>query len=150
MLNLKTKIMKKITATTIVACFALLLFFTGCKKDFRDKYVGEWDFEVKRHWWIGGDTGDTIIYHSGKITLGKVENELIIYCFNDYNGKPIPIKASVDEFGEIIIDNDYFGRGQFIGNSQVHFSSRYKHGGQGGGASDVIDGTKGKKGGKNE
>jgi len=132
----------------IITITVLLLFFTGCKKDFRDKYVGEWEFVINRHWWIGGDTGDTIIYCSGKITLGKIENELIIYCFNDYNGNPILIKASVDEFGEIIIDNDYFGRGQFIGNSQVHFTVRYIRGGQGGGADDIIDGIKKTRGGE--
>ena len=76
--------MKKIKLT-IATTAILLLFFTGCDKDIRNKYIGDWEFITKidsaqfdydLNDWIplGFDT----ISYFGKITRGKYNDELII------------------------------------------------------------------------
>jgi len=81
---MKIKVMKNIKTTLVTAIVVLLLFFAGCDKYHRDRYIGDWNFVTERHTFMEDDLGyyekvkiDTI-YYTGKITHGTLENELII------------------------------------------------------------------------
>ena len=121
-------------------------------EDYRAKWVGDWDFEINRHWWSGvGENyteGDTIYYYLGKISIGNAGNELII----DYIGN-ISLVMAVDEFGKLFTIKDhplgYTGNGQFDKNDKVHIERGEGHG-HGGGGRDLVNGTKITKGGKSE
>jgi len=154
MLNFKTKIMKKITATTtIVTFFALLFLFMGCKKtkDYREQWVGEWDFVIASHKFnvdsIYQDVRDTL-YNIGNIGLGNGKNELIIKCLEDYYLMPIMPIMQVDINGKLSFykSGHYYAEGQFAGKDLVHIF--YHNGGLGGWLDLTINGKK--KGGGNE
>jgi hypothetical protein len=76
----------------IVAAIGILLFFAGCDKYHRNRYVGDWDFVTERifynkdtnsEYYIIEQERDTV-YYSGKIKLGSAENRIIIkYTEND-------------------------------------------------------------------
>jgi len=90
--------MRNIRITLFAATAIPLLFFTGCEKDNRSKYIGDWEFVTEKILYqrdsIGyrvmewGDTvthyseyvqiGCDTVYYSGKISVGNLEDELII------------------------------------------------------------------------
>jgi len=86
MFNFKTKIMKKTFLTSVAAAVIMLFFFTGCDKYHRDRYTGTWEFTTEIVFYyinpyeiIKIDT----VYYTGKISLGNLENELIIQHSED-------------------------------------------------------------------
>ena len=125
---------------------AILAFLsTGCKKDndYRDKWVGDWDFEVIRHWFLMGENGysetDTIFY-LGRISLINTAKLNINYTEDS------SIDLEVDETGILSgfqTGNGYSG-GAFKGNDTLHLYLRW--GGLGGGMVHNIDGIKRKGG----
>ena len=75
--------MKKITKilTTIAA---ILLLFSGCKKDdIRDKYIGDWDFVTEKTRYNNIPLESDTIYYLGKISLGNLNEELVIKFTQD-------------------------------------------------------------------
>jgi len=76
--------MKKLTTTITAATVAILLLFTGCDKYHRDRYTGTWDFVTEINSCSFDGSGNfivekrEIVYYTGAITLGDLENELII------------------------------------------------------------------------
>ena len=76
--------MKRITIQ-LAAIIIILLFISGCDKDIRDKYVGDWEFITKvdsaqfdydLNDWI--PLGFDSVFYEGRIILGKFDDELII------------------------------------------------------------------------
>ena len=121
--------------------------FSTCKKDkedYRDKWVGEWDFVVEKFWWVGGEeTENDTLYYSGKISLGDNDNDLYVeYIDND------TLNLIVNEDGELSVYDEnyhYHAEGQFERKNKVHF--KFHGGGLGGGSTYTVDGIK-KEGGK--
>jgi len=153
--------MKKIIITLVTATVVILFFFTGCDrtpKDFREQWVGDWDFETKIRAWED-DIGvwyDTI-YYLGKISIGSKNDELLVkYMERD------SAFLNIEEDGTIIkitkaywYGSSLWGKhdGYFDGYEKIHLF--ISDGGLGGGIFHNIDGIKKKgvkrtKGGKNE
>jgi len=144
--------MKKITIT-LVATIAILFFFTGCdrtSKDFRNQWIGDWDFVVEKFWFEGKESGLDTIYYLGKISYGKKADELKVK-YIELERDIVILK--VKENGTIIDISSIYGNGiwngYFDGEDTLHLYIRSTTDGQGGGGSHTIDGIK-KKGGKNE
>jgi len=129
--------MKKITLSLAIA-IVILLFFSGCDKDIRDKYIGDWDFitEFKTEKCIYFDgylheleiIREDTIYFSGKIILGNSENELLFhYTQND------DISTFINKNGGIYVP-DYpcpgsaCTRGNFEGNNKVYLYFGWNYG----------------------
>jgi hypothetical protein len=116
--------------------------------DYRTKWVGDWDFEIKRQAWrldigVWYDT----LYYSGNISLEGVRgNQLNIKYIEN-----ITLLMSTDESGKLSRINQTpheYGYGQLARENKVHVEWGAHYGG--GGGDDIIDGIKRKKGGKNE
>ena len=77
--------MNRITITMAVAAI-LLLFFMGCDKYHRNRYVGDWDFvtEIIHMQYLNDwkEVGRDTIYYSGKIEIYK-QGLTIQYTEND-------------------------------------------------------------------
>ena len=145
MFNFKTKIMKKNTKTLIFAIVIMMFVFTGCEKDIREKYVGDWEFVEEYSWYVGPEGGEDTTYYLGKITFGSKDNTLNIH----YN-ENLLLTMEVDKSGKLFKsykDIHEYAKGQFEGNDKVHIEKGYKA--LGGGHTRKIDGTR-KKGGGNE
>ena len=97
--------------TLIVATSAiLLLFFTGCDKYHRNRYVGDWDFVTERTIYqrgLGEEEWKPIkidtLYYSGKINLGNSEDELVIK-FTENNEEII---VRIDTDGNLWISSPF-------------------------------------------
>ncbi|NLJ81889.1 MAG: hypothetical protein GX330_02025 [Bacteroidales bacterium] len=103
---------------------AILLFFSSCEKDRRNKYIGDWDFVTEKLTQTYSNSGWEIvesdtIYYLGKVSCGEYESCLIIqYTENDI------IDVSIDKFGNIftICPGGSCKCGNFEGENKVHFS----------------------------
>ena len=117
--NLKSIKMKKITFFLLVICLTTM----ACKKDYRDKWVGDWDFVVERswriwctdHWDIQRDT----IYHSGEINLIGIDSLIIEYMET--------VTMHVDEIGNLSKGNyPYnYAHGHFEKNDKIYLRTGY-------------------------
>ena len=108
--------------------------------DYRNQWVGDWDFEVIIHSWMAGENGyskyDTI-YYLGKISLIDIFNKInIAYMKNS------SFNVKVNENGELYdFPTDlHYKYGKFEGNSKIH--SFIEWGGLGGGTRHTIEGVK--------
>ena len=120
-----------------LAAMTFLLLFTSCKKekDFRDKYCGNWHFEIKRSFFIMYSTyTDTVYYYMGNIWYETKDSIIIQYRESS------KMKFHIDETGEIDIKSYYGVFGKFSGDSIVTFG--YHTGGMGGGSNVSVKGTK--------
>jgi len=135
--------MKKLA--TITAIILIIFLIMGCDKYNRNQYIGDWDFEVRRFFWMN-DTGPYVndtIYYIGKISREGAANQLKIE-FTDNES----FLCDIDESGKISKDYEnwhYYTRGEFEGNDKVHIKHGYH--GLGSGREFTISGIK-KKGGK--
>jgi hypothetical protein len=103
-----------------VAAICVTLFST-CEKDkkhvekpdYRDQWVGDWDFVVERGF-CSRDSGMTridTIYHSGTIMFGNEEWQIIIkYTENN------EIVAYVNDYGQICNPDQVYGIYSFSGD----------------------------------
>ena len=112
-------------------------------RDYRDKWIGIWDFFVKTHSWVGEYSKTDSTYYLGKISADSCnENKIIIEYLNDYL-----IILSVDEYGEFSNIPAREGNGKFLRTDSMYLHLR--QGMIGMGSIHNIEGKK-KKGGKNE
>ena len=97
-------------------------------KDYRDKWVGDWDFISIETWRVGMNSGCDTFYHSGKISLVGSDSLNIEYTEN------YKITMHVDESGKLskYYPANEYARGQFEGNDKIHLERGY-HGLPGGG-----------------
>ena len=109
-------------------------------KDYRDKWVGDWDFISIETWRVGMNSGCDTFYHSGKISLVSSDSLNIEYIEN------LKITMHVDESGKLFkyYPANESADGQFEGNDKIHLITRYW--GLPGGSNTKTDGQK--KGGK--
>ena len=121
--------------------FFIALSFACCKKensDFRDKYIGEWDFNVKI---VEFNTDSIGYYHCdslsyvGTITCSDSDNDIVIKYSNENS-----ITLFLDENGELSNFPTYYCFGNFEGDNRIHIYLRW--GGLGGGIRHEIDGVK--------
>ena len=98
------------------------VLFTACKKDkedkdFRTKWIGDWNFDVKRSEFHYGNESETTYCYSGEISLGNSPYELQI----KYNQSSL-LKAYVNEDGSLHVPEIYIHNysGQFEGNDRMH------------------------------
>jgi len=108
----------------------IAVLFTACKKDkdYRDKWIGDWDFVVEYYFWSTMEgyllCSDTIFY-LGKINHENGQEQLYIQYTPTHS-----ILVDVDESGKISKDDhpywrDYT-RGQFEGNDKVYIENGTK------------------------
>jgi hypothetical protein len=129
---------------TILTSIILLLSFTNCDKDYRDKYTGDWDFVVRKCDYSHSHGSDDdyleydIISCAGKISLANVDNKLKIEYMDS-----ISLIVDIVESGKF---KDREGRavgGQFEGRNKIEFRAYvYKN------IDHSVKGTKRKKGGE--
>jgi len=134
--------MKKLTIK-IIAITIILLSFTGCEKDARDKYIGDWDFVVWRFFWLN-DSGTYVndtIYYLGKIKLSGYQNQLSIKFTEEDS-----VLCDISDSGKIskhYQDWHYYTRGQFEENDKAYIEHGYRVLGRG--SEFTINGTKKKR-----
>ena len=129
-----------ITVLTIIA-----IGFVSCEKpDYREKWVGDWEFSTRSEYWEFdvGVLRDTTYYYLGKISRGNASEQLNITYMENCS-----MDLSVDENGKILkfsgegINNAIRkANGQFeeIDNIYIYLEL----GGMGGGSKYTINGTK--------
>ena len=142
--------MKKIT-TTLTLIVAILLLFSGCKKDFSDKYVGDWKFISKMHASYEQYEIDTTYYYLGKITHGDSDYNLCIQYMDNCG-----IFVNVDKYGQLTgnVSNSSSGynyiQGQFEGKERLNIEFSYGRINMSGKISMDVEGVKKSKKNKNE
>ena len=110
---LKKKLMKPQHFFYYLAIITVL--FSACKKDYRDKWVGNWNFEVKStSWSMEMDAKIDSFYFSGKISLGDNFDQLYINFEENYS-----LLVTVDESGKISNGGSYYTDGQ-LGKEKVY------------------------------
>jgi len=141
-----------ITVTTIDGNYSATCSVTVQTPDYRDQWVGEWDFVTKHiiYWYLGGGKWDYLsdtIYYTGKVS----HNSFII---PEYGIGYIDIKYSANNSISMVVDKSgklyyytsppYYGEGQFEDCDKVIFESGWRA--NGGGNIYVIDGVKKERG----
>lgn len=118
----------------------IVISFACCKKDrdFRDKYIGEWKFNVEITEFNTDNIGyyyhDSLTYTS-TITYGDSDNDIKIKYTNDNS-----ITLSLNEDCELSNFPTHYCSGNFKGDNKIHLYLRW--GGLGGGITHKIDGVK--------
>ena len=118
-----------------------LIIIAGCEKkpfDYRNKYIGDWEFNVERTEFnidsVGHYKHDSLTY-LGEITYGGSGDEIIInYTYNN------SIALTIDKEGVLSDFPTHYCSGKFDGDDKIHIFLRW--GGLGGGISHRIDGEK--------
>jgi len=106
--------MKKQHFFLIALAILFIIAMVSCQKDYREKWVGDWDFvRIKYERYDDMERHDTI-YYSGKITLGDAPDKLIINSATFWVEK--------DGF---LSDFDWHGR--FTGNNKVYIGTSLEH-----------------------
>jgi hypothetical protein len=122
----------------------LTLFLTiifSCKKedtDYRDTYIGTWDFIVDRTELntdsIGYYYHDSVNYE-GEIVYGELDNEILIKYTTENS-----ITLTIEENGELSDFPTHYCGGEFLSRDSLHLYLRW--GGIGGGTTHQIEGLK--------
>lgn len=123
---------KLILILTVITQF---LFSCSKEKDYRDKYIGNWNFEVRRIEFSGDSIlfNDTINY-MGNITYGSSDNDIAI----QYTEEDV-VTLTVDEEGNL----DNFPSDLSYGSLEVDsIFIRLYWGGQGAGITHLVAGER--------
>lgn len=135
--------MKRKSILNVVIFAALVLMvFIGCGReevqiDYRDKYTGEWHFDVSISEFNMVDS----FYHEesyhfvGEITLGSAEDEIEIHYLDEKY-----LTLAVDEEGALSGFNSPYCSGAF--DDMQHLDIFIRWGGQGGGGTHEITATR--------
>ncbi|MCK9291302.1 MAG: hypothetical protein WCR58_03035 [Bacteroidales bacterium] len=133
--------MKNRSLSIFIILFSVVMLMLGCgkeQKDYRNSYIGNWDFTVELTEFnidsIGYYSQDSVLY-SGKIRIGSIENEINIqYAESD------SITLIINKSGKISGFPTQYCSGEFEGKLKLHLYLRW--GGIGGGIIHTIDGVK--------
>ena len=128
----------------IISILSFVFLVSNCQKeevDYRNKYIGNWEFTVIRNEFLmstndgndGYNRTDTIKY-LGKIEKGDLKNEIKMQYTNDNL-----LIVEINETGEFIFPPPRKS-GNFDGTNKVNIYLFW--GGQGGGTTHRIDGIK--------
>ena len=115
------------------------MFLVHVKKklfNYRNKYLGNYEFEVHRYYFNVADSvsTDTLLFYSGEISYGDKDSTIKIQYLENNSIEPI-----VNKNGKLSSYGWYFS-GEFTNNDDVKFYMHY--GGLGGGTSYSVKGTK--------
>lgn len=136
--------MKK-TLLFLAMAAAVMLLLPNCKKeskkaevstDYRDKYVGTWDFTVYTRQFNMLDSIvelDTI-YYLGNISLENTDQIKIQYTQDD------SVVLNIDDTGNLSGFPTQYCSGEFLNDSQINLSMRW--GGLGGGTNHTVNGIR--------
>jgi len=118
----------------------LILFSCGDKEpiDYRDKYLGQWDFEVEVYSFTAGNPPETTSetrYHTGMINYGTVENEILLEYLHNTS-----ITLMIMKNGQLANFPTHYCHGSFQGSDSLHLYLRW--GGLNTFFSHTINGTK--------
>lgn len=123
----------------IIILTALSLFICCKKENYRDKYIGNWDFVVivsKHNIDSIGQYEEDTIYYLGQISYGNTENEINIQYTKDNS-----IILNIDESGALSgFPSPQYSSGKFDGFDKIHLYLRW--GGLGGSLTHSINGVK--------
>ena len=121
--------------------FIALIVLLGCEKelfDYRNKFIGDWEFKVERSEIntnsIGYSYHDSLSY-SGRIKYGDADDDLFIQ-YSDENS----ITLKIDKENQLSDFPTHYCSGEFEGNNKLHLYLRW--GGLGGGITHIVDGEK--------
>jgi len=118
--------------------FMFALVFAGCKPedenmDYREKYTGNWNFDVTISEFYMADSlnSEEKFSYVGEVSLGSSEEDIIIhYLEDDY------ITLTVDEDGVLSGFSTPYSSGEF--EDVKHLRIFFRWGGMGGGGSHSI------------
>ena|SRR3990172_13368808 len=114
---------------TLVIIFCGLLIY-GCKKnsDYRNKFVGDYNFVIHNSWYYGWPpnvtSGDTTYSYDGKIEISSDKNSVLI------SSSSFSMQATIYEDGTLegYLNNN--GRGEFSSTKEMKYSwGNYSPGG---------------------
>jgi len=91
----------------------------GCKKhpfDYRNKFLGNYKFNVHAEEWSGVKTWDTTYTYNGRIYYDSRKNTIRILYAEKYSLKPV-----LKEDGTLYIYSEYCSYGKFESNSNIRF-----------------------------
>jgi hypothetical protein len=132
---------RNVIKTTIILFIAFSLF--NCNKvpfDFRNKYIGDWSFEIKASGFNMADSS-TFNYtesYDGEVKYG-VADDAVIIKYGDNSTESLDFK--IDKRGNLSgFPSSYYGSGEF--ESRKKLSITITGGGHGGGWTKVINGDK--------
>ena len=121
----------------IILAFIALSY--GCEKhpfDYRNKFIGDYDFSVHKNVWdVTGVDIDTYYNYSGKISYGSGDHLVKIKFLDDTE-----TDCRLFEDGSLKFNST---RGEFVSTKNVQFSSDYRSGG--GGTKYFVSGEKTKR-----
>ena len=119
--------MMKHRPITLLLILLLFIVFYGCEKhpfDYRNKFIGDYDFSVHKNVWdVTGVNIDTYYNYSGKISYGSGDDEVRIKFLDDTE-----TQCQLFEDGSLKF---HYTRGEFVSTKEVQFSSDYRSGGGG-------------------
>ena len=121
---------------TLLLILLLFIVFYGCEKhpfDYRNKFIGDYDFSVHLRVWIPPDSvTETDYKYSGEISYGNGDHLVKINFLDDKD-----IDCRLFEDGSLKYNTI---RGEFESTKKLHFISEY--GGLGGKATYTVSGEK--------
>ncbi len=92
----------------ILMVTTLFVFLIGCKKklfDYRNKYIGSYEFILHRHTWtMGIGEADTTFYYSGEVSYGDKGKITIDWFDHD------KLQFEVNKDGEIRVCHQQIGK----------------------------------------
>jgi hypothetical protein len=100
-----------------LAAIFFILCLTGCEKhpdDYRDKYLGDYTFNIHETGNTSSGSIDTVYNYNGKITYGNDDHGITIYCFP--GGSYVNI--TLNEDGSL---SGWF-TGKFINTNEIIFT----------------------------
>lgn len=133
------KLLTEMKKTFFILLLNILLW--GCKKsifEFRNKFIGEFDFLVhKTAWTLSGLMLDTTYTFGGRINTGSESDEIIIYFSENTS-----IESKIFEDGTISANQipHQSLNGEFETSKEVKFN--LSNTGLGGGSNFIVNGRK--------
>jgi len=119
----------KTTRESLIFLFLLnsmLIFFScGDKEpiDYRDKFLGQWDFEVEIYSFTAGNPPETTSdtrHHTGLISYGTTDNEILIQYLPNSN-----VTLVVTDTGQLENFPTFYCHGSFEGTEILHMYLRW-------------------------
>jgi len=121
---------------TLLLILLLFIVFYGCEKhpfDYRNKFIGDYDFLVNLRTWIPPDSvTETDYNYSGKISYGSGDDFVKINFLDDKE-----VDCRLFEDGSLKVNSI---RGEFESTKKLRFITEY--GGLGGKATYYVSGKK--------
>lgn len=125
----------------LLTLLLVLLLLPGCQKEwfnYRNKYLGKWDFQVYRSSFNMANPGENwsdSVHFTGEISYGTADNLIRIQYTSEQS-----IELVIDEDGTLSAFPSPYCSGSFSGKDSLNLYLRW--GGLGGGTTHVVAGTR--------